>query len=93
MAAMTDLDTDQLMRDIDEKDHVYFNLVKETDALRQVVERKKEELKVALIRKNEQLDANISDMRGQLSTLQNTNSALNKVQVFNKYLNVYICIL
>ena len=69
MAAMTDLDTDQLMRDINEKECVYLNLVKETDALRQVVEIKKEELKVTLIRKNEQLNINISDMRGQLNTL------------------------
>ena len=70
MAGITDSETAELIRAVDERKHVLLDLEKKKDELQQVVERKRKELKLALIKEREQLDEHISNMRGQVETLQ-----------------------
>ena len=79
MAGITDSETAELIKAINERRHVLSELEKQKDKLQQVVERKRNELKLALIKEREQLDTHISNMRGQLDTLQKTNNALDQV--------------
>ena len=79
MAGITDSETAELIRDVDERKHVLLDLQKQMDKLQQVVEKKRKELKLALIKEREQLDEYISYMRGQLDMLQKTNNALDQV--------------
>ena len=79
MAGITDSETAELIRAVDERKHVLSELEKQKDKLQQVVERKRNMLKLALIKEREQLDEHISNMRGQLDTLQKTNNALDQV--------------
>ena len=72
MAGITDSETAELIKAVNERKHVLSELEKQKDKLQQVVERKRNELKLALIKEREQLDEHISDMRGQLDTLQKT---------------------
>ena len=79
MAGITDSETAELIKAVNERKHVLSELEKQKDKLQQVVERKRNELKLALIKEREQLDEHISNMRGQLGTLQKTNNALDQV--------------
>ena len=79
MGGITDSETAELLRAIDERKHVLLDLEKQKDKLQQVVERKRNELKLALIKEREQLDEHISNMRGQVETLQRTKNALDQV--------------
>ena len=79
MAGITDSETAELIKAVNERKHVLSELEKQKDKLQQVVERKRNELKLALIKEREQLDEHISNMRGQLDTLQKTNNALDQV--------------
>ena len=79
MAGITDSETAELVKAVNERKHVLSELEKQKDKLQQVVERKRNELKLALIKEREQLDEHISNMRGQLDMLQKTNNALDQV--------------
>ena len=79
MAGITDSETAELIKAVNERKHVLSELEKQKDKLQQVVERKRNELKLALIKEREQLDEHIPNMRGQLDTLQKTNNALDQV--------------
>ena len=79
MADITDSETAELIKAVNERKHVLSELEKQKDKLQQVVERKRNELKLGLIKEREQLDEHISNMRGQLGMLQKTNNALDQV--------------
>ena len=64
MDGITDSETAELLRAVDERKHVLSDLEKQKDELQQVVERKRNELKLALIKEREQLDEHISNMTG-----------------------------
>ena len=79
MDGITDSETAELLRAVNERKHVLSDLEKQKDELQQVVERKRNELKLALVKEREQLDAHISNMRGQVEMLQRTKNALDQV--------------
>ena len=79
MDGITDSETAELLRAVNERKHVLLDLEKQKDKLQQVVERKRNELKLALIKEREQLDEHISNMRGQVEMLQRTKNALDQV--------------
>ena len=79
IAGITDSETAELIKAVNERKHVLSELEKQKDKLQKVVERKRNELKLALIKEREQLDEHISNMRGQLDMLQKTNNALDQV--------------
>ena len=55
MAGITDSETAELIRAVNERKQVLLDLQKQKDKLQQVVERKRNELKLALIKEREQL--------------------------------------
>ena len=79
MDGITDSETAELLRAVNERKHVLSDLEKQKDELQQVVERKRNELKLALIKEREQLDEHISNMRGQVEMLQRAKNALDQV--------------
>ena len=79
MDDITDSETAELLRAVNERKRVLLDLEKQKNELQQVVERKRNELKLALTKEREQLDEHISNMRGQVETLQRTKNALDQV--------------
>ena len=79
MDGITDSETAELLRAVNERKHVLSDLEKQKDGLQQVIERNRNELKLALIKEREQLDEHISNMRGQVEMLQRTKNALDQV--------------
>ena len=63
MAGITDSETAELIKAVNERKHVLSELEKQKDKLQQVVERKRNDLKLALIKEREQLDEHISNMK------------------------------
>ena len=53
MDGITDSETAELLRAVDEREHVLLDLEKQKDELQQVVERKRNKLKLALIKERE----------------------------------------